>query len=88
MTASEHGTSRRRLLFAIKALASIAILVVVLTQADLSLVFERIRQANPVYLGVALLTPFLGYAITSIRWQGLLRAAGAVVPLAGYIGRA
>ncbi|MEO1535056.1 MAG: lysylphosphatidylglycerol synthase transmembrane domain-containing protein, partial [Planctomycetota bacterium] len=80
MTASEPATSRRRLLFAIKALASIAILVVVLTQADLSLVFERIRQANPAYLAIALLTPFVGYTITSIRWQGLLRAAGAVVP--------
>ncbi|MEL6497883.1 MAG: lysylphosphatidylglycerol synthase transmembrane domain-containing protein [Planctomycetota bacterium] len=81
---SDHRTHspKRRLLFAAKAVASLAVLAYVLRSADLGLVLGRMREADPLYLGLALLTPFAGYAITSIRWSGLLRAAGASVPFA------
>ncbi len=80
MSSKGPKSFKQRLLFAAKAGASLAILGVVLHQADLGSVSARMLQADPVFLGLALLTPFAGYAITSIRWQGLLHAAGAVVP--------
>ena len=80
MSAEGTKSSKRRVLFAVKLIASLAILGFVLYKADLSLVLDRMRQADPLFLALVLLTPFAGYAITSIRWQGLLRAAGAVVP--------
>ncbi len=79
---SEPGPKslKKRLLFAAKGVISIALLSFVLYQADLSAVWARMSSADPLFLGLALLTPFIGYAITSTRWKGLLAAAGARVP--------
>lgn len=80
MSDQPRASSRRHVLFAIKVVASLSLLGFVLFHADLSEVLGRMRQADPLFMAFVLLTPFAGYAITSIRWGGLLAAAGFAVP--------
>ncbi|MEO1583124.1 MAG: lysylphosphatidylglycerol synthase transmembrane domain-containing protein [Planctomycetota bacterium] len=87
MSGSSCSATRKRALFAVKLVVSLGLLAFVLTRADIGAVWSRMREADPMLMGLALLTPFLGYGITSIRWGGLLAAAGYRVRL-GLLYRA
>lgn len=70
----------RRALFVLKLALSAGLLWFVLSRADLTQVFTAVRGADPILIGLALLTPLLGYTLTSTRWRGLLRVVGAEIP--------
>jgi hypothetical protein len=74
-----NGRSKHAL-FALKLVLSAGLLWFVLSRADLAQVWAAVRGADPMPIGLALLTPLLGYTLTSTRWRGLLRIVGAHIP--------
>lgn len=83
MPPSEHSPvlSRKKLaILAIKVAVSLGLLVYLISRTDVSSIVGAIGQADFRFIGLALLTPFAGYFITSKRWQGLLHVQGAEIP--------
>lgn len=78
-TAGGSALKRRALLF-LKLLISGGLLAFVLAKANTGEVVDVIRSADPLFLFLALLTPFGGYYFTSLRWKGLLAVAGVRLP--------
>lgn len=67
---------KRRAVLGLKITVSAGLLYVVLSTANTGDVLRVIRDADLLFLLLALLTPFGGYYFTSLRWKGLLAAAG------------
>ena len=70
------------LLFGTKVLVSAALLVWIVSRANLSEIVVALSHANLMWLLLAAVSPAVGVAITSTRWGGLLRAQGVEVPIA------
>jgi len=64
-----------------KLLVSGGLLYWLLKDAEFSVIFDTIKQANPWLLALAFCMYFLGYFITASRWQTLLRSQGYDAPL-------
>ncbi|GAB5495357.1 MAG: lysylphosphatidylglycerol synthase transmembrane domain-containing protein [Phycisphaerales bacterium] len=62
-----------------KLVISFGLLVYLLSSVELSAIQANITNADPVYLIAALLTPFIGFFLTSLRWKGLLDQQGVSV---------
>jgi hypothetical protein len=58
---------------------SLGLLAWVLSRADLAGLWRTISGAEPGLLVLALLTPLVGYSLTSYRWRGLLAVVGSSV---------
>jgi uncharacterized membrane protein YbhN (UPF0104 family) len=73
--ASRRGKAKRWL-FALKAAASAALIFYVLSGADLGAVWSALRGVDPRWLIPAVAAQFIGPALITTRWKGLLRAQG------------
>ena len=65
---------KRWILIAIKIIISIGLISWLLSRADLSQIWQTIKQANVALLAFAFFQFFIGYFITAKRWQNLLSA--------------
>ena len=76
--ARRRGKSKRWL-FAVKAAASAALILYVLSHADLDAVWGALRGVDLRWLIPAVAAQFIGPALITTRWQGLLHARGPAV---------
>lgn len=83
--ARRRGKSKRWL-FALKAAASAALILYVLSHADLDAVWGALRGVDLRWLIPAVAAQFIGPALIATRWQGLLRAQG-ITPGWAYLYR-
>ncbi len=65
-------------LVAAKLLVSFGLLAFLISRSeiDIASLRESLRKTDPLYVFLALLTPYIGFLVTSLRWQGLLRVQG------------
>jgi len=65
-------------LVAAKLLISFGLLAFLISKSeiDVASLRESLRKTDPLYVFLALLTPYIGFLVTSLRWQGLLRVQG------------
>ena len=65
-------------LVAVKLLISFGLLAFLLSRSeiDFASLRESLRKTDPLYVFLAFLTPYGGFLVTSLRWQGLLRVQG------------
>jgi uncharacterized protein (TIRG00374 family) len=64
----------KKALVAIKILISVSLIAWLLSRADLSQIWNTIKQAEPELLIFAFIQFYIGYWITAKRWQSLLAA--------------
>lgn len=69
-------------LIAIKLCISVGLLVFLIrsTEIDMASLRASLAKTDPLLLGLAMLTPFIGNAVTSTRWKGLLAVQGVNIP--------
>lgn len=72
-------TPRKAALLALKIAVSFGLLAFLLSRVDIREIGQELTSADPLYLFLALLTPFVGYYTTSLRWKGLLAVQGVRV---------
>lgn len=79
-TEQKKGLSSKKLvLILIKVLVSFGLLYYLLSNVELSKVKDNLLHADPFYIFLALLTPYIGFFVTSLRWKGLLAVQGVPV---------
>lgn len=83
--ASRQGR-RKRWLFAAKGTASLLLVAYVLSQADLGAVWAALSGVDLRWIVLAVIAQFIGPALITTRWQGLLAARG-ITPGWGYLYR-
>lgn len=66
------------ILIGLKVAVSVGLLVFLIrsTEIDMASLRESLAKTDLVYVGLALLTPYIGNLITSTRWKGLLEMQG------------
>jgi uncharacterized protein (TIRG00374 family) len=74
--------NRKRLLNILKIIVSVGLLTYIFSSLDLWALVTVLSGAHPIWLIAALMMMFLGVIIRALRWQILLKAIGAPVPLA------
>jgi len=68
----------------LKVGGSLILLSLVLSMTDIGLVLERIRHVNALVIIACMCMLGIAQAVSSLRWQWILRAEGATIPL-GYL---
>lgn len=63
-------------LLAVKILVSFGLLFYLLSNVELADIRSNLSNADPLFLAFALLTPYVGFFVTSLRWKGLLAEQG------------
>ncbi|RNC81579.1 MAG: UPF0104 family protein [Phycisphaera sp.] len=67
---------KKVVLLAVKILISFGLLFYLLSSVEFADIKANLASANPLYLALALLTPYVGFFVTSLRWKGLLAEQG------------
>lgn len=67
---------KKAALLVVKFLVSFGLLFYLLSSIELTDIKANLASADPVFLVLALLTPYIGFFITSLRWKGLLAEQG------------
>ncbi len=64
-----------------KLLISFGLLAFLISRSEIDMQSLRasLAKTDPVYVLLALLTPYIGFLVTSLRWQGLLRVQGVTI---------
>lgn len=79
-------TKRQQLVFFLRCFVSILLIIFVLSRSNLTEIFAAMKSANILFLFFSFLLTYVGFAISSIRWQVLLRAQDIEIPL-GFLLR-
>ena len=77
--------NRKQLFNILKVVVSLGLLTFIFSTLDLQAFLDSIRGANPWWLAAALAMVMLGVVTRAYRWQILLIAIGASVPLAELV---
>jgi len=68
--------NRKHLFFLLKLILTTALLVAVINYVDLTMVWERIRSVNPLWLLASLGCLAIGYIMCGIRWAWIAKGLG------------
>lgn len=65
-------------LIAVKLLISFGLLAFLISHSEIDLqsLRETLSNTDPLYVFLAILTPYVGFCVTSLRWKGLLDVQG------------
>jgi len=74
--------NRKQLLNIVKIIVSVGLLSYIFSSLDLRTLVGVLSGVHPTWLIAALMMMFIGVTIRALRWQILLKAIGAPVPLA------
>jgi uncharacterized protein (TIRG00374 family) len=74
--------NRKQLLNILKVVVSVGLLTFIFSSIDLQTLLQVLRGANPAWLAAAVVMMLIGVVVRALRWQILLKAIGAPMPLA------
>jgi glycosyltransferase 2 family protein len=81
LTDPEQRNHRRTVLFWLKLIVSLGLLAFVVSAANLSQVWQIMRDADLLLVITAAATNPVGGTLIALRWQGLLRSQGVDAPI-------
>jgi hypothetical protein len=73
--------NRKQLLNILKIVVSVGLLIFIFSSIDLPTLLRVLSEADPAWLTAALVMMIIGVVVRALRWQILLKAIGAPLPL-------